>query len=135
MPICGFYYHYYKKNSEINAYRLQLWTELKSHSINKEEYFRKWQLQVVEWKELFEKCELLESSVVFLCLLSGTNLIIYFKNKKRLARSNKGSCSLVFVGYIGPKVPEYFDIFHFLSVRYTLQTYFEIAKTLAKFAV
>lgn len=91
LPLCGFYYHYYKKNSEIDVYRLQLWTELKSHSINKEEYFRKWGPKVVEWKESFKKCELLELSVVFVCLLSGANLIIYFKNKKRIAKVNKGS--------------------------------------------
>ncbi|MBB4107283.1 hypothetical protein GGQ60_001243 [Pedobacter zeae] len=81
----GCYYHYYKKNREIDAYKLQLFAKLKSHSITTEEYYRNWELQVVEWKKTFEKCELLELSTVAVFLLSGANLILYLRNKKRIS--------------------------------------------------
>jgi len=86
VPLCGFYYHYYKKNGELDAYRIQLWAELKSHSITKEEYYRLWNPKMEEWKESFRKCELLELPVVLMSVLSGVNLIVYWQHKKNLSR-------------------------------------------------
>lgn len=81
--VCGFYYHYYKRNSELDAYRIQLWAELQSHSITKQEYWRLWDLKIKEWKESLSKCELLETLQVLVFLLSAANLIMYWQHKKR----------------------------------------------------
>ncbi len=38
VPLCGFYYYNYKKNREIDGYRLHLWAELQGHSITRQGY-------------------------------------------------------------------------------------------------
>ena len=89
--VCGFYYHYYKRNRELDAYRIQLWAELQSHSINKQEYWRLWDPKIKEWKESLSKCQSLELSSVLVFLLSAANLIVYWQYKKRVLRVKEGS--------------------------------------------
>lgn len=89
--VCGFYYHYYKRNRELDVYRIQLWAELQSHSITKQEYWRLWDPKIKEWKESLSKCELLELSSVLVFLLSAANLIVYWQQKKRVLRVKAAS--------------------------------------------
>lgn len=88
--VCGFYYHYYKKNRELDAYRIQLWAELQSHSITKQEYWRLWDPKIKEWKESLSKCQSLEIAAVLVFLFSGANLIVYWPHKKRTLRAKAG---------------------------------------------
>jgi len=90
MLVCGFYYHYYKKNRELDAYRLQLRAELQSHSITKQEYWRLWDPKIKEWKESLSKCESLETLQVLVFLLSAANLIVYSQYKKKVLRVKAG---------------------------------------------
>ncbi|TBO43104.1 hypothetical protein [Pedobacter kyonggii] len=88
--VCGFYYHYYKRNRELDVYRIQLWAELQIHAITKQEYWRLWDPKIKEWKESLSKCELLELSSVLVFLLSAANLIVYWQYKKRVLRVKAG---------------------------------------------